>query len=353
MYILAIDPGSTSTKVGVSYNKKLIKNSVEHLSDEFLKIKNVIDQEEIRFNNIKQFLNENGFGDLQFNAVVARGGLLKPIVGGVYLVNDKMLADLRNGLNGEHPANLGGILAKRFADIYGCNAYIVDPPVIDEMWEIAKITGLKDIERKSKFHALNHKEVARRVAENELKKKYHDCVLIVAHLGGGITVGLHKYGKVVDVNNGLDGDGPFAVERAGGLPLDGLIEYLQQNSLDLNQLKKIISKEAGIYSHLKTKNMKEVENRYHNDDYVKKVVDAFIYNIVKEIGSLFSAAKGDVDAVVFTGGLAKSEFFMGKIKDYLKFIDKVFVIPGEYEIEALVNGALRVLKGEENAKIYK
>ncbi|MGA1862674.1 butyrate kinase [Deferribacter thermophilus] len=353
MNILAIDPGSTSTKIGIFSNDKLMKYNIEHLDEEFIKIVRVIDQEVVRFNNIKHFLVENNLYNLKFDAVVARGGLLKPIEGGVYQVNDKILNDLKCGVNGEHPANLGGILAMRFAKIYDCKAYIVDPPVIDEMWEIAKITGIKDILRKSKFHALNHKEVARRIAINELGKKYEESTLIVAHLGGGITIGLHKNGKVVDVNNGLDGDGPFAVERAGGLPIDGLIDFMEKNNISFSQLKRIISKESGIFSLLKTKNMKDVEKLYNTDNYVKTVVEAFVYNIVKEIGSLYAAACGLVDALVITGGLAKSEFFMSKIKEYLKFLDKIFIVPGEYEIEALVNGAIRVLKGEEDAKIYE
>ncbi|KAA0257394.1 butyrate kinase [Deferribacter autotrophicus] len=354
MNILAVDPGSTSTKIGIYFNGKIYKHKVEHLDENFLKIKTVVEQKDIRFDNIKQFLKDNNFEDVNFDAIVARGGLIKSVEGGVYEVNERLIEDLKKGVNGEHPANLGGILAREFAEIYNCPAFIVDPPIIDEMWEIAKITGVNSITRKSKFHALNHKEVARRVAKEKLSKRYEDSILIVAHMGGGITIGLHYYGKVVDVNNGLDGDGPFAVERAGSLPVDGIIEYLKNTEMSLDKFLKLVVKESGIYSHLKTKDMIKVEDMVTGgDNEAEKVLDAFVYNISKEIGGLFAAAKGKIDGIVLTGGLANSKLIVEKIRDYVGFMSEIYVVPGEYEIEALINGAIRVLKGEENAKIYE
>ncbi|MGA1847520.1 butyrate kinase [Deferribacter abyssi] len=354
MNILAIDPGSTSTKIGIYFDGKIYRSKVEHLDENFLKLKNVIEQKDFRFDHIKRYLKESTFEDINFDAIVARGGLVKNIEGGVYIVNEKLIEDLKNGINGEHPANLGGILASEFSNIYNCPAFIVDPPIIDEMWDIAKITGVSSITRKSKFHALNHKEVARYIAKEKLRKNYDDSILIVAHMGGGITIGLHYYGKVVDVNNGLDGDGPFAIERAGTLPVDGIVEYLKNENITPDDFLKIIIKSSGFYSHLKTKDMIEVENMIrYGDNKAKKVLDAFVYNISKEIGGLFAAAKGKIDGIVLTGGLANSKLIVEKIKNYVGFMSEIYVVPGEYEIEALINGAIRVLKGEDNAKIYE
>jgi butyrate kinase len=284
---------------------------------------------------------------------VGRGGLIKPLAGGVYIVNEAMINDLRDGVNGKHASNLGGILARVFADESGCEAYVVDPVVVDEMSDVAKISGLKGVERKSIFHALNQRASARQVAK-KIGKKYEDINLIVAHLGGGISVGAHKKGCVVDVNNALNGDGPFAPERAGTLPVEGVLDMISKGFYTPEGLTDAVSREGGMFSYLETVSSIEAEERISSGDAeAKLVIDAMIYQIAKEIGSLAAALDGDVQGIVLTGGLAKSSLMTESITKKVKFIADVHVIPGENEIEALCAGVQRVLRGEEEAKEYE
>jgi len=351
-HILAIDPGSTSTKLGVLWEGGLVKETIRHdrgLIDSF---ESIFDQKEMRVNSIYAFLKSKGFDNLSFDAVVARGGLLKPIEGGIYLVNESMLNDLRSGKYGVHAANLGGIVAHEFSLYFSCPAFIVDPPTIDEMDDVAKLTGFKDLTRKSKFHALNQRAAARKAAE-ELGRAYEEVNLIVAHMGGGVSIGAHKRGRVVDVNNALDGDGPYAVERTGSLPVGDLVRLIKDGKYTPDELLGIFSKKGGIYSYLGLTDMKEIESMIENgDEYAKLVVDGFIYQMAKEIGSLACAFEGNIDGVVFTGGLAYSDYIVGHLKKRVSFLAPIFVFPGEFEIETLIDGALRVLSGEERAKNY-
>lgn len=350
--ILAIDPGSTSTKIGVLKEGEMIHAGMDHdrnLIDTFAEIH---EQEEMRFACIMEELEKLGLGNSRFDAVVGRGGLIRPVAGGVYKVCDTLLSDLKTGISGSHASNLGGILARRFAASSNCDAFIVDPVVVDELDEVARLSGLAGIERNSIFHALNQKAVARRVAEG-MGGTYHEAHLIVAHMGGGITVGAHKKGRVVDVNNGLNGDGPYAPERSGSLPVDGIVKALEEGHYTPDSLSRTVSREGGIFSYLGIVDVREVERRMADGDSEASLAwNGMVYQIVKEIGSLAAALAGEVDAIVLTGGMAHSTRITEVIKEKVGFIARVVTVPGEFELEALTEGALRVLKGEEEAKRY-
>ncbi len=352
MNVLAIDPGSTSTKIGVFIDGKLHKTTIEHKRETLNAFKHIMDQEDMRFEVIDNFLKESGYHNVKFDAVAGRGGLIKPIESGVYEVNEVMLKDLRDGINGFHASNLGGILAYKFSKRFLCYAFIVDPVVVDEMDDVARLSGFKDIERKSIFHALNHKSASRKAAE-KLGKRYDELNLIVAHMGGGISIGAHKKGRVVDVNNALDGEGPFAVERTGGLPIGDLVRLIENKKYTTKELLAVFSKKGGVYSYLNSIDMIEIERRIKSGDgYAKLVVDALIYQVSKEIGALSAALEGDVDAVVLTGGLAKSSLITQGIQKRVKFIADVIILGGEFELEALVEASLRALNKEEAIKKY-
>lgn len=352
--ILVINPGSTSTKVAIYKNGKLLKkDNIKHPIDEIKRFNSIIDQLEFRLNIIKNWLKEHSIDPKSLDAVVARGGLLKPIQGGTYKVNEKMIEDLEKGVQGEHASNLGGIIAYRIAQPLKIPAFIVDPVVVDEMDEIAKVTGLPEIKRRSIFHALNQKQVARRAAK-DLGKEYEETNLIVVHLGGGISIGMHKKGKVVDVNNALDGDGPFAPERAGSLPVWDTINLVINGKYTISEWKKKLAGKGGIVAHLGTNDMREVEERVKKGDKrAEFIYKAMAYNVAKWIGMMAPITSGNIDAIVLTGGLAYDRIFVSWIEERVSFIAKVLIYPGEDEMQALMEGALRVLKKEEDAKIYK
>jgi len=351
--ILAVNPGSTSTKIAIfEDDKEIFKKKLFHPREELSKFDRIVDQYEFRKEVILQALKEAGFKLEELSAVVGRGGLLRPIPGGTYRVNEAMLHDLRIGLQGEHASNLGGILAYEIAKPYGIPAFIVDPVVVDEMEPIAKISGLPEIERRSIFHALNHKAVAR-LAAKDLGKKYEEVNLIVVHLGGGISVGVHRKGRVIDVNNALNGDGPFAPERAGGLPVWDAMKLALSGKYTEHELKKKLAGQGGIVAYLGTNDMREVEDRVKSgDEKARLIFEAMAYQVAKEIGADATVLKGDVDAIVLTGGLAYSDMFVGWIKERVSFIAPVLVYPGEDEMRALACGALRVLRGEEQPLEY-
>ncbi len=352
--ILVINPGSTSTKIALFEDAKLLKKeNIKHPVDEIRDFNRIIDQLEFRVKVIENWLKEHNIDLKKIDAVVGRGGLLKPIPGGTYEVNEKMIEDLKKGVQGEHASNLGGIIAYRIAHPLGIPSFIVDPVVVDEMDEIAKVTGLPEIKRRSIFHALNQKQVARRAAK-DLGKTYEDANLIVVHLGGGVSIGMHKKGKVVDVNNALNGDGPFAPERAGSLPVWDTINLAMSGKHTLSEWKKKLAGKGGIVAHLGTNDMREVEERIKNGDkHAEFIYRAMAYNIAKWIGMMATVTGGDIDAIVITGGLAYDKTFVSWIEERVSFIAKVLVYPGEDEMQALMEGALRVLKGEEKAKIYE
>lgn len=352
MNILAIDPGSTSTKVGVYRAGETVKSCIEHPRLEVECFATVMEQLDYRLQCVDDYLRRSGAELLHWDAVVGRGGLIRPVAGGVYQVNEPLLRDLRIGVSGEHAANLGGVLAHAVAARQGVPAYVVDPPVIDEMWPVARLSGFAGIERKSMFHALNQKAVARDVAL-ELGRDYESLNLIVVHMGGGITVGAHRKGRVVDVNNGLNGDGPFSPERTGGLPVIGVLQILKKGECSMEQLKTVVARKGGVYSYLGTSDVREVELRAdRGDDRARLVLDAMLYQVAKEIGALAAALDGEVNGIALTGGLCFSESIVERLRRKVQFIAPVFLRPGEHEIEALIGGALRVLTGVEKARVY-
>lgn len=353
--ILVINPGSTSTKLAIFEDEKQVASkTLRHTPEELSQFKRLIDQYEFRVNAIEDFLKTLGFEYKDFNAVVGRGGLVRPIPSGTYLVDELMVEELKQAKYGEHASNLGAVIAFEISNKYNIPAYIVDPVVVDEMDKIAKISGHPMFERKSIFHALNQKAVARRAAE-ELGKKYEETNLIVVHMGGGISIGAHKNGKVVDVNNALDGDGPFTPERSGTLPLTQLIDLCYSGKYDYDFIKKRIKGKGGLVAYLGTNDAMKVQEMISNGDKKAELVyKAMAYQIAKWIGKMAAALKGEVDAIVLTGGLAYDENYMVKwLKEYTSFIAKVIVYPGGDEEKALAMGALRVLRGEEKARSYK
>lgn len=351
--ILAINPGSTSTKIAIYDNEKPVFEEVlRHSTEDLKKYKTIFDQYEFRKNVILETLNENGINLTKLAAVVGRGGLLKPIVGGTYSVGEKMLEDLRVGVMGQHASNLGGILAHEIADQLNIPAFIVDPVVVDELEDIARVSGAPGLDRLSIFHALNQKAVARRGAR-DLQESYEDLNLIVAHLGGGISVGAHKKGRVVEVNNALDGDGPFSPERSGGLPVGQLVNLCFTGDYGPDEIKSIITGKGGLVAYLGTNDGREVVKMIgQGDKKAELIYRAMAYQVSKEIGACASVLGGKVDAIILTGGIAYDEEFISWIRESVQFIGQILVYPGEDEMIALTEGALRVLRGEEKARLY-
>lgn len=352
--LLIINPGSTSTKIGVYEDEnQILEETLRHSAEEIGRYGAIFEQLIFRKEVILKVLKEKDFDINSLNAVVGRGGLLKPIEGGTYSVNESMLEDLKVGVQGQHASNLGGILANEIAKSLNVPSFIVDPVVVDEMDEVARISGMPEIERRSIFHALNQKAVAKRYAK-EKGKKYEDINLIVAHMGGGISVGAHKKGRVVDVNNALDGEGPFSPERSGGLPIADLTQMCFSGKYTLEEMKKKINGKGGFVAYLGTNNAKEVgEKAVAGDKKYKLLFDAMAYQVAKEIGKCAAVLCGKVDAIILTGGIAYSKDMQKAIKEKVEFISSVVVYPGEDELLALAQGGLRVLKGEEKAKEYK
>ena len=351
--ILTINPGSTSTKIAIFDDEKPVFEEVlRHPSEEIGKYETIFDQYEFRKSIILETLNEKGINLTKLAAVVGRGGLLKPIAGGTYRVDENMLKDLKVGVLGEHASNLGGVLAYEIAEQLNIEAFIVDPVVVDEMKDIARISGMPEIERKSIFHALNQKAVARRAAK-DLGKDYKELNVIVAHLGGGVSVGAHEKGQVVDVNNALDGEGPFSPERSGGLPVGDLAKLCFSGKYSYKEIKKLITGKGGLVAYLNTSDGREVEKMIQEGDKKAEIVyKAMAYQVAKEIGSCAAVLKGNVDGILLTGGVAYDKTFVKWIEDRVSFISKVLVYPGEDEMIALAQGGLRVLNGEEEAKRY-
>jgi len=352
--ILTINPGSTSTKIAIFDNEKnVFEETLTHSSDEIGKYATIFDQYEFRKNVILETLNEKGINLTKLDAVVGRGGLLKPIEGGTYSVDENMIEDLKVGVLGEHASNLGGMIANEIAGQLNIPSFIVDPVVVDELNDIARISGIPQLDRKSIFHALNQKAVARRAAK-DMGKGYEDINVIVAHLGGGVSVGAHKAGRVVEVNNALDGDGPFSPERSGGLPVGQLAKLCFSGEYTHNEIKKLITGKGGLVAYLGTNDGREVVKMIEaGDKNAELVYKAMAYQVSKEIGACAAVLKGKVDAIILTGGIAYDKQFTAWIKEDVEFISQVLIYPGEDEMIALAEGGLRVLRGEEEAKIYQ
>jgi butyrate kinase len=350
---LIINPGSTSTKLGIFEDETLIMDeTLRHSTEEIAQYATIIDQKDFRKNIILAFLKEKNIDVNSFQVIVGRGGLLKPIPGGTYPVTEKLIADLKAGVQGEHASNLGGILAKEIADHIGVPAYIVDPVVVDELIPIARYSGMPEISRSSIFHALNQKAVARRYAK-ESGKKYEDLNLIVIHMGGGVSVGAHEKGRVIDVFNALDGDGAFSPERAGGVPTGGLIRLCFSGKYSEKEIMKMAVGNGGFNAYLGTNDARDVIKKIDaGDAKAKEVMDAFIFQVSKNVGAMATVLKGKVDQIIITGGIAYNERVTTAIEERVGFIAPVTLYPGEDELLALAQGALRVMNGEEKPQEY-
>lgn len=351
--ILSINPGSTSTKIAVYENSTLVfKTNVKHDAEEILKYDQIFDQYDFRMKAIMEELIKNNIDLNKLSAVVGRGGMLKPIPSGTYLVNDDMIRYIKKAPRGQHASNLGCVIAKEIAEKYHIPAFIVDPVAVDEMEDIARYTGMPEIKRDSLFHALNQKAVALK-ASKDLGKPYHELNMIIAHLGGGISVGVHKNGKVVDVNNALDGDGPMSPERSGSVPMGPLYKMALSGKYTLKEIQRKNYGQGGLVAYLGTNDGQTIIKRIEEGDtFARFIFEVMCYQIAKEIGSGATVLKGKVDAVILTGGLAYNKLLVDLIKERVSFIAPLLVYPGEDEMEALTEGALRVLKGEEEPKTY-
>lgn len=353
--ILAINPGSTSTKIAIFDDETLVNETgLNHPVSEMNKFPTTFSQLDFRYEVIMDYLKSINFDINSLDACVGRGGYLHPITAGTYTVNDAIKHDLEIALNGDHAANLGGLLARKIGEQVGCPSYIVDPTAVDELQDVARLSGMPEIKRVSKIHALNMRAVSREYAKS-IGKKMEDLNLVVAHMGGGCTTGALSHGKMIDMFNGLDGDGAFAPTRSGAVPVGDLIRlcYSGKYATVDDMMKRAVG-DAGIAAYLGTADMREVNKMIENgDENAKLVKEAFIYQHAKDIGSLSVVMKGKVDAILLTGGIAYGKDITDAIASYTEWIAPVVVIPGEREMIALAQGALRVLNGEEEAKEYE
>ncbi len=350
---LIINPGSTSTKIGVFEDETLLfEETLRHSTEEIARYASIVEQKDFRKDIIVNLLKEKAFDIQSLNVIVGRGGMLKPISGGTYPVTDALLADLKVGVQGQHASNLGGILAREIADSIGVPSYIVDPVVVDELMPEARYSGVPELPRVSIFHALNQKAVAKRYAK-ETGKAYDSLNLVVVHMGGGVSVGAHKSGQVVDVFNALDGDGAFSPERAGGVPSGSLIKMCFSGQYSQAEVYKKVVGGGGFNAYLGTNDMRDVDKLADGGDEKAKVIrDAFILQVAKDMGSMACVLGGAVDQIIITGGIAYDQYVVEGLKEKAGWIAPITVYPGEDELLALAQGALRVMNGEEPAMPY-
>jgi len=352
--ILVINPGAGSTRVALFRdNKSVWEENLRHSPEELLKFTKIIDQHGFRKDKILELLKEKTINLSSLNAVVGRGGPFKPLTSGTYLINEKLIKDIKSGnYQSEHPSLLGVLIAKEIADTLKIPSYFVDPVSVDEFWPLSRFSGLNEIKRKALSHALNVRMVAKKTAK-KLKKPYEKCNFIIVHLGTGITVAAHLKGRQVDSSNANE-DGPFAPQRTGSIPTIPLIELCYSGKYQLADIKKKLLREGGLLSYLGTDDIKEVEKRIANGDKEAELVyNALIYQIAKEVGAYAVVLKGKIDAIIITGGIAHSKKFVNGLKVWIKFLSaKFYVYPGEGEMAGLALGVLRVLRKEEVIKEY-
>jgi butyrate kinase len=358
--LLVINPGSTSTKVAVYEDEQpLFVETLRHPTEKTGAFSRMLDQFGFRLRVVLDFLAQRQVSPWSLAAVVGRGGLLRPVPSGTFLVNGKMVAELSNPCQvRQHASMLGGLLADEIAQRTGIPAFVVDPVCVDEFDEIARISGLPEIERRSLSHALNLKAVARRVAR-DLGRPYPELNLVMVHLGGGISVTAHRRGRMVDVNQALDGTGPFAPERSGGLPVGDVVRMCygiapyEGLHLTYEEMFEKLAGRGGLVAHLGSNDGVEVERRIaQGDNHARLIYEAMGYQIAKEIGAMATVLQGKMDAIVITGGLAHSELLLAWIRERVSWIAPILLYPGEDEMLALAQGALRVLRGEEKALVY-
>ena len=350
-YILVINPGSTSTKIGVFENDTLLfDKTLRHPAEEIAKFATIPDQKSWRKELVEQALTENNFDMKKLTAICARGGLVKPIRGGTYATSDALLADCVAGVQGQHACNLGGLIAREIGDELGIPSFIADPPVVDELQAIARYSGHPLIQRVSKFHALNQKSVGRKVAR-QLGKSYEEARLIVCHLGGGVSVAAHDHGRVVDVFNVKD-EGAMGMDRGGGLPVNQLIDYCYAGR-SREEVKRTLGRRSGMLSYVGTTDFREICARVvSGDERFTAAYRALVYQLAKDIGAMAAVLHFEVDAIVYTGGMAYEQFFCDDITAYVGRLAPILRFPGEEEMRALAEGALRVLHGEAQAETY-
>ncbi|MCD6419848.1 MAG: butyrate kinase [Synergistetes bacterium] len=351
--VLVINPGSSSTKTSLFRGEEeLWSKKLFHTNEELSEFAHIVDQQDYRYNMIVSSLKKTGFEIDQLDAVVGRGGLLDPLESGTYVVDDVLIRDLKRGKPWEHASNLGGIIARKIADSVGIPAFVVDPVSVDEFEEVSRITGMPEIEKRSLSHALNIKAVVRRAAAR-MGKPYDELNFIIAHLGGGISVAAHKRGRMIDVNNANE-LGPFSPERTGGLPAVDIIKMAYSGKYTYKELRSKLVGKGGLVAYLGTNDVRKVKEMIAQGNMNAALVyEAMAYQVAKEIGAMAAALEGNVDAILITGGVAYNGDFVDMIRKRVEFIAPVEVFPGEDEMRALAEGALRVLKGEEEPKLYK
>jgi butyrate kinase len=352
VFILTINPGNTSTKIGLFENTRpLFVRTIAHNDEELKRFKCIADQKDYRMNEILSEIERERFDLKSLNCVVGRGGLLRPLQSGTYLINEKMLSDLKRAERGEHASNLGAIIAYEIASRYSIPSYIVDPVTVDEMEDVARISGFVELERESLLHALNTKAVAKRYAQS-INRSYEELRLIVVHLGSGISLSAHIGGRMVDVVNPRD-EGPFSPDRAGGVPSLKLAKLCFSGRYDYKTLEKKLFGEGGIYSYLGTRDLRRVMEMIDSGDQKAKLIyDAMVYQISKYIGYMAPVLMGQIDCIILTGGMANEKRLIEDIKKRVSFLGKIEVFPGEDELQALCEGAYRVLRNIEKVKIY-
>ena len=353
-HILAINPGATSTKIAVyRSNKFLFLKTIRHEYDELMVIKKTVEQLEPRLNLVLAEVRENHIPFDRIGIIIARGGLIRPIESGIYEVNEAMIGDLKQGIMGTHASNLGGLIADRLRKEFpNAKAYIADPVVVDELQDVARISGHPGIERISIFHALNQKSTARAYAQSR-GMEYEELNLIIAHLGSGISVGAHRKGRVVDVNNALDGEGPFGPERSGTLPAGALARYCFREEVSLKDVQEMLTGKGGLFAYMGHKDAHQLEKQAREGNRKARLIqEAMGYQISKEIGAMSAVLGGEVHAIIITGGIAHNPDLTGYIKERVGFIAPVFIYPGEDEMRALaINGAM-LLSGKAAARKY-
>ena len=351
--MLIINPGSTSTKIAVYENDKpLFETNLSHSTEELAPFEKLADQFDFRRGVLEKALEERNISFSDLDGIVSRGGLTRPVESGIYEISELMIDELKSAKYGEHASNLASMIALQLSKKYNLPCWIADPVVVDELEDIARFSGIPQIKRRSIFHALNQKAVSRRVAGN-MGKKYEDCNFVVVHLGGGISVGAHKKGRVIDVNNALGGEGPYSSERAGGVSAFGLLDMCFSGDYTKDELKKLLVGKGGLSAYLGTNDGREIERRIKDGD--KEAEAAFYgmaYQVAKEVGAYATVLRGDLDAIILTGGFAHSKSLVEYIENMVKYIGPVVVYPGEDELLALAESGLRVLSGQEKARVF-
>ena len=351
--ILAINPGSTSTKIALFDGEAaLFSQTIDHPADALRPFKDIQDQLGYRRETVETTMTQRGFPLETVDVFVGRGGGLLPLVGGTYAVTALLAEHASRGMSGQHPAQLASQICLQLAERFGKKAYVVNPPDVDEFDDIARISGIRGIYRESHIHALNQKEIAIRFCAGR-GLRYEEVNLVICHLGGGISVTAHEKGRMIDSNDIIKGSGPMTPTRAGDMAYMQIVELAYSGRYTKKELTDKLNKNGGLMDHFGTADIRDVLKLMESgDDYAGLVFRAMAYQNAKYAGAMAVALHGKVDAIILTGGMANSTVFSGLIRDYVGWIAEVVVMPGEFELEALAAGALRVLRGEEPAKLY-